>query len=236
MDKKSILYEGKTKKIFTTDDANQVIAYFKDNATAFNGEKKACIDNKGALNNQISAIIFKALEAEEIKTHFIKLIDEREQLCQKVDIIPLEVIIRNYIAGSMSKRLKIDEGTKPSNIIFELSYKNDDLGDPLINNDHAVAIGDVTYDDLAFIESTARKVNQVLIKLFEQVGIILVDFKLEFGRNHESKILLSDEISPDTCRLWDKETMKKLDKDRFRQDLGDVQDAYQEIFKRLLSI
>lgn len=228
-----LLYEGKAKKVFKTDNENEVVIYYKDDATAFNGVKKASINNKGILNNQITEILFSKLESLGIKTHFIKRIDERSQLCQKVEIIPLEVIVRNYIAGSMAKSLSIKEGTKPSNTIMEICYKADDLGDPLINDHHAVALGLCTYDELHKIYATTSKINDILCELFDKEEIILVDFKIEFGKNHKGEILLADEISPDTCRLWDKKTLEKLDKDRFRRDLGSIEEAYIEILKRI---
>ena len=228
-----MLCEGKAKRVYIGSNPEEVIIYYKDDATAFNGVKKAYINNKGIINNEITSILFMYLEEKGVATHFVKKINDREQICQKVDIIPLEVIIRNYISGSMAKRLAIKEGTKPNNVIMELSYKDDSLHDPLINNDHAVALGVVTYDQLAIMEQQARKINDVLSELFSELGIILVDFKIEFGLDKNGNIVLADEVSPDTCRLWDKETKQKLDKDRFRQDLGAVEDAYQEILKRL---
>lgn len=228
-----LLYEGKAKKIYATEDPNIVRIYYKDDATAFNGIKKASIINKGILNNQITEILFTKLINKGIPTHFIKRIDERSQLCQKVDIVPLEFIVRNYIAGSMAKRLRIKEGTKSPNTILEICYKNDELGDPLINDHHAVALGLCTYEDLDKMYHLTRQINDILSSLFDEEGVILVDFKIEFGKNHEGVILLSDEISPDTCRLWDKETLDKLDKDRFRRDLGSIEEAYIEILSRI---
>lgn len=230
---KEFLYEGKAKRIFQTENPKEIIIEYKDDATAFNGVKKASISNKGVLNNQITELIFNVLIAEGVPTHFIKRLNDREQLCKKVDIIPLEVIVRNYIAGSMSKRLGIPEGTKPNNKIMELSYKNDDLGDPLINDHHAVALGACTYEELTEVYAITEKINEVLVKYFLDRGIILVDFKIEFGKTMDGEIVLADEISPDTCRLWDSETKKKLDKDRFRRDLGSIEEAYIEILDRL---
>lgn len=230
---KEFLYEGKAKRIFQTENPKEIIIEYKDDATAFNGVKKASISNKGVLNNQITELIFNVLIAEGVPTHFIKRLNDREQLCKKVDIIPLEVIVRNYIAGSMSKRLGIVEGTKPNNKIMELSYKNDDLGDPLINDHHAVALGACTYEELTEVYAITEKINEVLVKYFLDRGIILVDFKIEFGKTMDGEIVLADEISPDTCRLWDSETKKKLDKDRFRRDLGSIEEAYIEILDRL---
>ena len=228
-----MLYEGKAKQIYEGDNADEVVIYYKDDATAFNGVKRACINNKGALNNEITAILFDYLGERGIPTHFVERISEREQVCKRVEIIPLEVIIRNYVAGSMAKRLDIPEGTKPSNVIMELSYKDDGLNDPLINSDHAVALGVVSYEQLDVMEGLARKINELLMLLFSEVGITLVDFKIEFGLDKDGSIVLADEISPDTCRLWDKSTNERLDKDRFRRDLGEVEDAYQEILRRL---
>ncbi|MBR0572905.1 MULTISPECIES: phosphoribosylaminoimidazolesuccinocarboxamide synthase [Pasteurellaceae] len=231
--KTEFIYEGKAKQIYATDNTEQVIIFYKDDATAGNGAKKGTIKDKGVLNNQITTIIFKLLEENGIKTHFIEKLSDREQLCQKVQIFPLEVIVRNLIAGSMAKRVGIAEGTKPNNTIFEICYKNDEYGDPLINDHHAVALGLATYDELASIYNITAKINDLLKAKFDKLGITLVDFKIEFGKNAKGDILLADEITPDTCRFWDKETGKKLDKDRFRQDLGDIEDAYLEICKRL---
>ncbi|CAM3120033.1 phosphoribosylaminoimidazolesuccinocarboxamide synthase [Streptobacillus felis] len=233
MEKREFLYEGKAKQLYTTDDKNLVIVLYKDDATAGNGAKKGSIKNKGILNNDITALIFNLLEEHGIKTHFVKKLNEREQLCQKVDIFPLEVIVRNLIAGSMAKRVGIEEGTKPVNTIFEICYKNDEYGDPLINDHHAVALGLATYDELKEIYEITAKINNLLKERLDKLGIILVDFKIEFGKNSKGEILLADEITPDTCRFWDKETGKKLDKDRFRRDLGDIEEAYMEIFERL---
>ena len=228
-----MLYEGKAKQIFKTDDAAKVVIHYKDDATAFNGVKKSSIANKGILNNAITTIISEMLEKRGIKTHFIEKINERDQLCHQVEIIPLEVIIRNVIAGSMAKRLGIEEGTVPSNVVYELCYKNDTYGDPLINDDHAVALGLATYEELATIKKMTLEINQALIEFFDKQGIRLIDFKIEFGRKNDGTIVLADEISPDTCRLWDKETNEKLDKDRFRRDLGNVEEAYIEILNRV---
>lgn len=233
MQKKEFLYEGKAKQIFATDEPDKIIIHYKDDATAFNGVKKASISNKGILNNKITELLFNKLEKEGIPTHFIKRIDERNQLCKKVTIFPLEVIVRNVIAGSMAKRLNIPEGTQPTNTIFEICYKKDELGDPLINDHHAVAINACTYDELKQIYTYTEKINNLLKKIFLDEGITLVDFKIEFGKTIDGKIVLADEISPDTCRLWDKKTGKKLDKDRFRRDLGSVEEAYIEILERI---
>ncbi|WP_064613443.1 phosphoribosylaminoimidazolesuccinocarboxamide synthase [Streptobacillus moniliformis] len=233
MEKTNFLYEGKAKQLYLTDDENLVIVLYKDDATAGNGIKKGSIKNKGILNNDITTLIFNLLEDHGIKTHFLKKLNEREQLCQKVDIFPLEVIVRNVIAGSMAERLGIKEGTKPINTIFEICYKNDKYGDPLINDHHAVSLGLATYDELREIYSITDKINKLLKEKFDELGIMLVDFKIEFGKNSKGEILLADEITPDTCRFWDKETGEKLDKDRFRRDLGNIEEAYLEIFKRL---
>ncbi len=233
MKKGQFLYEGKAKQLYLTEDPDCVVVYYKDDATAGNGLKKGVIKNKGVLNNEITIIIFELLQKAGIKTHFLKKLNEREQLCQKVNIFPLEVIVRNVIAGSMAKRLGIPEGTQPEHTIFEICYKNDELGDPLINDHHAVALGVVTYEQLKDIYRITEQINQVLVSCFDRVGITLVDFKIEFGMNSQGEIVLADEITPDTCRLWDKTTGKKLDKDRFRRDLGDVEEAYLEVFKRL---
>ena len=216
MEKKDFLYEGKAKQIYSTDDENYVIIHYKDDATAGNGEKKGSIKDKGIINNQITALLFTRLEEKGIRTHFKEKLNDRDQLCEKVKIFPLEVIVRNIITGSMSKRLGVKEGTKPENTILEICYKNDEYGDPLINDHHAVALGLATYDELKKIYEITLKINDFLKELFDKEGIILVDFKIEFGKNSKGEILLADEITPDTCRLWDKETGKKLDKDRFR--------------------
>lgn len=233
MEKGVFLYEGKAKQIYATSDPEKVIIRYKDDATAFNAQKKGSVQDKGILNNEITVLIFRHLENNGIATHFIKKLNEREQLCKRVKIIPLELIVRNLIAGSMSKRLGIQEGTQPSNTIFELSYKDDALGDPLINDHHAVALGAATYEELKKLYQMGSKINDLLKAHFFKEGIILVDFKIEFGKDKDGNILLADEISPDTCRFWDKITMKKLDKDRFRRDLGDVKEAYVEILQRL---
>ena len=233
MEKRDFLYEGKAKQIYSTDDENLVIIHYKDDATAGNGEKKGSIKDKGIINNQITTLLFKRLEEKGIRTHFKEKLNDRDQLCEKVKIFPLEVIVRNIITGSMSKRLGVTEGTKPENTILEICYKNDEYGDPLINDHHAVALGLATYEELDKIYEITRKINDFLKELFDKEGITLVDFKIEFGKNSDGEILLADEITPDTCRLWDKETGKKLDKDRFRQDLGGIEEAYIEILKRL---
>lgn len=231
-EKREFIYEGKAKQIFSTDDENMVIIHYKDDATAGNGAKKGTIVNKGIINNKITAKIFKALEENGIKTHLVEVLNDRDQLCQKVTIFPLEVTVRNIIAGSMSKRLGIAEGTIPPETIYEIGYKNDDLGDPLINDYHAYVLG-VKKEDLKTIYTMTEKINQILIKIFDEIGIKLVDFKIEFGKNSAGEIILADEITPDTCRLWDKETGAKLDKDRFRRNMGNIEEAYIEVAKRL---
>lgn len=231
-EKREFIYEGKAKQIFSTDDENMVIIHYKDDATAGNGAKKGTIVNKGIINNKITAKIFKVLEENGIKTHLVEILNDRDQLCQKVTIFPLEVTVRNIIAGSMSKRLGIAEGTIPPETIYEIGYKNDDLGDPLINDYHAYVLG-VKKEDLKTIYAMTEKINQILIKIFDEIGIKLVDFKIEFGKNSAGEIILADEITPDTCRLWDKETGAKLDKDRFRRDMGNIEEAYIEVAKRL---
>ena len=231
-----MLYEGKAKQVFRTDDPEKIIIHYKDAATAFNNIKKATIENKGVLNNAISTLIFKELQKAGIKTHYIETINDRDQICRKVTIIPLEVIVRNIIAGSMAQRLGIEEGTQPSNTIYDICYKKDELGDPLINDHHAVALGAVTYDELDLIYAMTSRINEVLRNMFAKMNINLVDFKIEFGRTSDGEIVLADEVSPDTCRLWDMSTNEKLDKDRFRCDLGKVREAYEEILARLRQI
>ncbi len=233
MEKMDMLYEGKAKKIYGTDNKEEVIVYYKDDATAFNGVKKASIEDKGVLNNSITAMLFELLEKEGVKTHFIKKLNDREQLCKKVDIVPLEVIVRNIAAGSMAKRLGLEEGKKLQTTVFEISYKNDDLNDPLMNDYHAVAMGITTFEELKTIYNIAKIVNDTLKTFFLKQGITLVDFKIEFGKTSDGEILLADEISPDTCRLWDAKTGEKLDKDRFRRDMGNVKEAYIEILDRI---
>ncbi len=228
-----MLYEGKAKQVFLTDDPDKIVIRYKDAATAFNNIKKATIENKGVLNYAISTLIFHELHKAGVKTHYIETLNEREQLCRRVQIIPLEVIVRNVIAGSMAQRLGIEEGTKPSNVIYDICYKNDELGDPLINDHHAVALGAATYDELARIYAMTARINEVLIGMFRKMNINLIDFKIEFGKTSDGEIVLADEISPDTCRLWDMDTNEKLDKDRFRRDLGKVREAYEEILARL---
>ncbi len=228
-----MLYEGKAKQVFLTDDKDLIIIHYKDAATAFNNIKKATIERKGELNNAISTLIFEQLAEAGIPSHYIETLNDRDQLCRKVDIIPIEVIVRNIIAGSMAQRLGIEEGTKPGNTIFDICYKKDELGDPLINDHHAVALGAVTYEELAQIYDMTAKINDALTAMFAKMNITLVDFKIEFGRTSSGEIILADEVSPDTCRLWDMTSGEKLDKDRFRRDLGKVIEAYDEILARL---
>jgi len=227
-----LLYEGKAKQIYSTDNEDEIRVYFKDDATAFNGIKKAQIEKKGILNNSITTTLFELLEKRGIKTHFIKKLNDREQLCKKVEIVPLEVIVRNVAAGSMAKRYGLEEGTKLKIAVLELSYKNDELGDPLINDYHAVAMELTTFEELAEIYKMASQINDILKEVFLKQNINLIDFKLEFGR-FNGEIILADEISPDTCRFWDVNTGEKLDKDRFRRDLGNVTEAYEEILSRI---
>lgn len=235
MEKLEMMYEGKAKQIFSTEKEDEIIVYYKDDATAFNGEKKGSIEDKGALNNEITSLLFEVLNEKGIETHFIKKLSEREQLCKKVEIVPLEVIVRNVAAGSMAKRLGLEEGTELKTTVFEICYKDDSLGDPLINDYHAVAIGAASFEELDTIYEITYKINEVLKEVFLNLNIKLIDFKLEFGR-YKGEIILADEISPDTCRFWDATTNEKLDKDRFRRDLGNVKDAYIEILNRIKNI
>ena len=234
MEKKEQLYEGKAKKVFATDDPNLVIVDYKDDATAFNGLKKGSIAGKGVINNVMSNHMFQLLEKQGVPTHFVEQLSERETLVKKVSIVPLEVIIRNISAGSFAKRFGVEEGIVFDEPTIEFSYKNDDLGDPLMNAYHAVALKAATREEIETIKSMAFKVNEVMKQYFDSLNVILVDFKPEFGKTADGKIVLADEISPDTCRLWDKTTKEKLDKDRFRRDLGGVEEAYQEIMKRVM--
>ena len=232
MNKQAQLYEGKAKKIFLTDDPDILIVSYKDSATAFNGEKKGSIKGKGEINDRMTNYLFRLLEKEGIPTHYIKELSGRETAVKRVEIVPLEVIIRNVAAGSFSKRLGIAEGTVLKEPTIEFSYKNDALGDPLINSSFARALGLASEEEIDTIKNYAFKINQILKRIFLAAGLKLIDFKIEFGRYHD-KIILADEISPDTCRLWDVTTNEKLDKDRFRRDLGNVEEAYVEVFSRL---
>jgi phosphoribosylaminoimidazole-succinocarboxamide synthase len=229
------LYEGKAKKVYAAEgkSSDLVIIHYKDDATAFNGEKKGQIEDKGVMNNKIAAGLFELLEKSGVPTHFVERISDRDMVCKKVKIIPLEVITRNVAAGSMAKRLGLAEGTPLKTTVFELSYKDDALGDPLINDYHAVAIGASTFEELKEIFSLTSRINDVLSAFFLKRGIRLIDFKLEFGRTSAGTLVLADEISPDTCRFWDAKTNEKLDKDRFRRDLGNVKEAYIEILNRI---
>lgn len=228
-----LLYEGKAKKIFSTENENEFVVYYKDDATAFNGEKRAEIALKGILNNKISTIMFEELAKEGIESHFIKSLSDREMLVKKVEILPLEVIVRNITAGSFCKRYGVEEGIVLDTPIFEMSYKNDEFGDPLLNDDHAVALKLATREEIDFLRSQTLKINEIMKKFFLKMNLKLVDFKLEFGKDVNGKVILADEISPDTCRLWDVNTNEKLDKDRFRRDLGDLVQGYEEVLARL---
>ncbi|MEG0958210.1 MAG: phosphoribosylaminoimidazolesuccinocarboxamide synthase [Erysipelotrichaceae bacterium] len=228
-----MLYEGKAKQVFETEKEDEICIHYKDDATAFNGLKKDSIQNKGIMNNKITTLIYEYLISKNIPTHYIETLNERDQRCVKVDIIPLEVIVRNIIAGSCAKHLGLEEGIKPEEVIIEICYKKDELGDPMINDSHAIALKLVTRKELDIIYSLTKKINVALIELFNEISIDLIDFKIEFGKDKNGTILLADEISPDTCRLWDSKTQEKLDKDRFRRDLGRVEEAYLEILQRL---
>lgn len=234
MEKKEQIYEGKAKRVFATEDTNLVMVSYKDDATAFNGQKKGSITGKGVINNRVTNFMMQLLEKQEIPTHFVKELNDRETLVKKVTIIPLEVIIRNISAGSFAARYGVAEGIVFDSATIEFSYKNDDLGDPLINDYHALALKLATQDEIDQIKQMAFKVNEVMKEFFKNIGVTLVDFKLEFGKTHDGKIVLADEISPDTCRFWDSATGEKLDKDRFRRDLGGVEDAYSEMMKRIM--
>ena len=234
MKKLEQLYEGKAKKVFATDDPNVVLVDYKDDATAFNGLKKGTIQGKGVINNRVTNFLMKMLEKNGIPTHFIEEISDRETLVKKVTIVPLEVIVRNIAAGSLSKRLGLPEGTKLKKTVLEYCYKNDELGDPMVNEYHILAMEYATKEELDLIAQYSLKVNQVLTDYLKDANIELIDFKLEFGKTEDGTIVLADEISPDTCRFWDSVSGEKLDKDRFRRDLGGVEDAYNEILKRLL--
>ena len=232
MNKGNQLYEGKAKKVFLTETPDILIVSYKDSATAFNGEKKGSIKGKGEINNRMTNYLFRLLEKEGIPTHYVKQLSGRETAVKRVEIVPLEVIIRNVAAGSFSKRLGVAEGTVLKEPTIEFSYKNDALGDPLINSSFARALGLASEEEIDTIKNYAFKINQILKRIFLAAGLKLIDFKIEFGRYHD-KIILADEISPDTCRLWDVTTNEKLDKDRFRRDLGNVEEAYVEVFSRL---
>ncbi len=234
MKKLEQLYEGKAKKVFATDDPNVVLVDYKDDATAFNGLKKGTITGKGVINNRVTNFLMKMLEKNGIPTHYIEEISDRETLVKRVTIVPLEVIVRNIAAGSLSKRLGLPEGTKLKKTVLEYCYKSDELGDPMVNDYHIAAMGWVSDEDLKQIAAYSFRINDLLSKFLKQSEIELIDFKLEFGKTADGKLVLADEISPDTCRFWDSKTHEKLDKDRFRRDMGGVEDAYQEILKRLM--
>ena len=234
MKKLEQLYEGKAKKVFATDDPNVVLVDYKDDATAFNGLKKGTITGKGVINNRVTNFLMKMLEKNGIPTHYIEEISDRETLVKRVTIVPLEVIVRNIAAGSLSKRLGLPEGTKLKKTVLEYCYKSDELGDPMVNDYHIAAMGWVSEEDLKQIAAYSFRINELLSKFLKQSEIELIDFKLEFGKTAEGKLVLADEISPDTCRFWDSKTHEKLDKDRGRRDLGGVEDAYQEILTRLM--
>lgn len=234
MKKVEQLYEGKAKKVYSTEDPGLVIVSYKDDATAFDGLKKGTITGKGAINNQMTNYLMGQLEKAGVPTHFVEELSERETVVKKVTIVPLEVIIRNISAGSFAKRFGVEEGIVFDDPTIEFSYKNDDLGDPLMNAYHAVALKVATWEEIDLIKNYAFRINTLLKGFLKSVGIDLVDFKLEFGKTSDGKIVLADEISPDTCRLWDEVTHEKLDKDRFRRDMGGVEDAYQEVMRRLM--
>lgn len=233
MQKMEQMYEGKAKKVFATDDPTLCIVSYKDDATAFNGKKKGTIEGKGVVNNRMSNFMFQLLEKNGIPTHFVEELNDRETLVKKVTIVPLEVIMRNKAAGSMAKRLGLKEGTELLCPVLEFSYKCDELDDPMVNDSHILAAGFATKEDLDTISSMSRKINEIMCEFFASVGVELIDFKLEFGRTADGQIVLADEISPDTCRFWDIHTHEKLDKDRFRRDLGGVEEAYAEMMKRI---
>lgn len=234
MEKKAQMYEGKAKRVYSTEDPNLVIVSYKDDATAFNGLKKGTIEGKGVINNKMSNFLMQILEKEGVKTHFVEELSDRETLVKKVSIVPLEVIIRNISAGSFAKRYGVNEGVVFDSPTIEFSYKNDDLGDPLLNEYHALALKLATKAEIEQIKSMAFQVNATLKEYFKKLNVTLVDFKLEFGKTADGEIVLADEISPDTCRFWDSTTGEKLDKDRFRRDLGGVEGAYQEMMRRLM--
>ena len=233
MEKREQMYEGKAKKVFATDDANYCIVSYKDDATAFNGLKKGTISGKGVVNNKMSNYLMQLLEKEGVPTHYVEELNDRETVVKKVSIVPLEVIIRNVAAGSFSKRLGVEEGTALKTTILEFCYKNDDLGDPMVNDYHILAMGYATEEDLNTIKTLTFKINEFLKDFFKKINVDLIDFKIEFGKTADGQIVLADEISPDTCRFWDATTHENLDKDRFRRDLGGVEDAYQEMMKRI---
>ena len=233
MEIKEMLYEGKAKQVFATENPDIVMVHYKDDATAFNGLKKGTITGKGVINNRVTNFMMKKLEAAGIPTHYVEELNDRDTLVKKVSIVPLEVIIRNISAGSFAKRFGVEEGIVFENPTIEYSYKNDDLGDPMINTAQALALKLATPEEIETIRTMAFQVNDIMKAFFQEVGVDLVDFKLEFGRLSDGQIVLADEISPDTCRFWDSKTHEKLDKDRFRRDLGGVEDAYEEMRRRI---
>lgn len=233
MEKKEQLYEGKAKKVFATEDPNLVIVSYKDDATAFNGLKKGTIAGKGVVNNRMTNYMFRLLEKAGVPTHYVEELNDRETVVKKVSIVPLEVIVRNTAAGSFSKRMGVEEGTALKCPILEFSYKNDDLGDPFINDYYALALGLATKEEIDLIAKYTFMVNDFMVDFFKKLNIDLIDFKIEFGKTPDGRIILADEISPDTCRFWDSTTHEKLDKDRFRRDMGGVEDAYAEMMKRI---
>ena len=236
MTKLELQYEGKSKQIYRTDDDGKVVIRFKDDATAFYNIKRAKIENKGKMNCAISSMLLGYLNSQGVATHYVEQVDSDEQLCRVVEHIPLEIIVRNIIAGSMAKRLGLEEGLEPDNTIFDLCLRGDELGDPLINDHHAVALGLVSYDELAVIYEISAKTNILLKEVLAKAGITLVDFKIEFGRDAQGNLVLADELTPDTCRLWDTVTGERMDKDRFRRDLGHVRETYEEVAKRIANV
>jgi phosphoribosylaminoimidazole-succinocarboxamide synthase len=235
LEKRTFLFDGKAKQLYTTDDPSLVVILYKDDISAYNGVKKSLIQNKGILNNRISEIIYQTLEDKGVKTHFIKRIDDRNQLCKKITVFPLEFIVRNVIAGSLARRLDMEEGIRPKNTIFEICLKSDSLNDPLINEHHAVALDVISYEELMRIYELSMHINEIVFQLFDNVGIDVIDMKLEFGYDENNNLLLADEISPDTARFWDKKTKEKLDRDRFKRDMGKLEESYYDILKRLTS-
>ena len=233
MTKKEVIFDGKEKRIYATDEPEKVIIHFKDVATAFGGIKRAVLKDKGRFNNRISATVFRRLEEKGIPTHFIDIVGEREQLCRKIELIPVQIIVRNRLCGTTARLLGLENGTQIENTVYELRYNNDVLGDPLINDHHVVALGILSYVELGEVYDIARRVNDALIDLFHSAGIELVDFKMEVGRDSDGRLIVSDEISPDNARLWDEETGEQLDKDRFRHDMSNVTVSYKEVMDRL---
>lgn len=228
-----LLHEGTSKQVYKTDSDDHIIIRFKDDATAFYNIKRAKIENKGKMNAEISSLVLDYLNRNGVKTHFVERVGSDGQVCRIVEHFPIEVIVRNIIAGSMAKRLGIEEGIVPDNTIFDLCLRDSELGDPLINDHHAVALGLVSYDELAAIYEASAKINVLLVELFHKAGIVLVDFKIEFGRTADGELILADELTPDTCRLWDEATGERMDKDRFRRDMGRVRETYEQVASRL---